>query len=194
MQQASLPGFDLPVPEVHNLFFALLPDAVTRARIAAAADGLQRRAGAPRGRWLKPERYHLTLSFLGEHARLPPDLVGRAVSAASDVRAAAFDLELDRAGSFAGNARIPCWFGCRAAPTALQALFDDLSAALRRRACRVVGAARLVPHVTVLRDADRGVDLALDAAIAWHVEEFVLIDSQTQPFQPYRILGRWPLR
>jgi len=194
MQQASLPGFDLPAPETHNLFFALLPDEAARTRIAATAAWLQRQPDAPRGRWLKPERYHLTLPFLGEHARLSPELVERAMSAAGEVHAAAFDLELDVAGSFAGNARIPCWLGCREPPAALQALFDGLSAALRRHACRVVGGVPLVPHVTVLRDADRGMKLPLDPAVRWRVDEFVLIDSQTQPFRPYRMLGRWPLR
>ncbi len=193
MQQASLPGFDVPAPEIHNVFFALLPDEATRARIAAAAEWLQQQADVPHGRWLKPARYHLTLPFLGEHSRLAPELVERAMAAANEVDAAAFDLELDLAGSFAGNARIPCWLGCRETPTALQALFDGLSAALRRHACRTVGSAQLVPHVTVLRDADRGVRMPLDPAIAWRVDEFVLIDSQTQPFRPYRILGRWPL-
>lgn len=191
MQQTHLPGFDPPPREVHNLFFALWPDEATRARIAAAADSL--RAVAPQGRWIKPHRYHLTLQFLGEYAALPPLLLERAIDAAQRVRVPAFDLALDVVGSFA-NARIPCWLGCSEVPAGLRTLFDTLGSALRESACRAVGGARLVPHVTVLRDAERSLNAQVSAPVCWRIDEFVLIDSRTQPPAPYRILERWPLR
>ncbi|GAA0708796.1 RNA 2',3'-cyclic phosphodiesterase [Dokdonella soli] len=191
MQQSNLPGFDPPAREVHNLFFALWPDESTRQRIAHAAAGLQREQN-PYGRWIKPARYHLTLQFLGEHASLQPKLIDRASAAAAQVRAAPFDLVLDSIGSFV-NARIPCWLGCSEVPTGLQILFDALSETLRSNGCRITRATRLVPHVTILRDADRQVHAHLESAVRWRVDEFVLIDSQIQPFMPHRILGRWPL-
>lgn len=191
MQQSHLPGFDPPAREIHNLFFALWPDEATRARIAAAADAL-RRGPAPQGRWLKPERYHLTLEFLGEHAAFPAALAERAAQAAADVQAAAFDLDLDIAGSF-GNTKIPCWLGCRTMPEGLGRLHENLRTALAARGCRVVRT-QLVPHVTILRDADRALQAVLPAPLRWRIDEFVLIDSRTQPFAPYRVLGRWALR
>jgi 2'-5' RNA ligase len=191
MQQASLPGFDPPPREIHNLFFALCPDEATRSRIAGAVERL--RAGpVPQGRWIKPHRYHLTLQFLGEHPSPPEDLIARAFAAAARVDRPAFDLHLDIAGSF-GNAQIACWLGCSGAPAGLQALFDALASELREAGCRVMGGATLVPHVTILRDADRSLQLRLAVPVSWHVDEFVLIDSRTQPFAPYRVCGRWPL-
>jgi 2'-5' RNA ligase len=188
MSQTSLPGFEPPLREIHNLFFALWPDDATRIAIDTAVDRLTL-AHPIGGRRIKAARLHMTLQFLGEHGRLPADLIASACAAAAEMRAAAFDLELDTVGSF-GNRNIPCWLGSRQPSPALQALFDQLGEALRRHGCRVVDGSRFVPHLTVLRDAQRPLDLPLDAPIRWHVDEFVLIDSRTQPFAPYRLLGR----
>lgn len=191
MQQSSLPGFEPPPREVHNLFFALWPDEATRARLATVAGQLQ--GDIPiAGRWIKPARYHMTLQFLGEHAMLPTSLAASAHASAASVRAPAFELSLDKLGSFA-NARA-CWLGCAQPPPQIFALFDQLGDALRANGCRVAGGRQLVPHVTVLRDAAHELDLPLNPALPWRVDEFVLIHSQTQPHLPYRILGRWPLR
>jgi 2'-5' RNA ligase len=191
MQQATLPGFDAPARELHNLFFALWPDEATRAGIAEIAARMQKNHPVP-GHWLKPARYHLTLQFLGEHARLPADLVASACAAAARVRSPAFDLALDRVGSFA-NARV-CWLGCTQLPPQMLALFEQLGVLLAANGCRVVGGRQLVPHVTLLRDAEHELAFALSSALRWRVDEFVLIHSQIQPFLPYRIVERWPLR
>lgn len=191
MQQIHLPGFDPPAHERHHLFFALWPDDATRERMAAAAESLRPLVSS--GRWIKPHRYHLTLQFLGEHAAVSPQLLGRAIDAAERVRVPAFDLLVDIADSFA-NPRIPCWLGCSDPPTDLYTLFGTLGDALKTQGCRVIGASRLVPHVTVLRDAEQALDATLPVPVRWHADEFVLIDSSIQPQRPYRILGRWPLR
>lgn len=191
MQQASLPGFESPARELHNLFFALWPDEATRIRIAEVAQRRQKSRLAT-GRWLTPLRYHLTLQFLGEHARLPSDLIANACSAAARLRLPAFELSLDKVGSFA-NARV-CWLGCTQPPNEMLALFDQLGIALAASGCRIVGNKQLVPHVTLQRDAEHELNFPLSPALRWHVDEFVLIHSQTQPFMPYRIVNRWPLR
>lgn len=69
-----------PSQELHRLFFALLPGLALRSEIAGAASGLERvhRSG---GRLLQPERYHLTLNFLGDFQPLPPSLVAAARAA-----------------------------------------------------------------------------------------------------------------
>jgi 2'-5' RNA ligase len=186
--QNELPGLE-PVRAVHNLFFALSPPASTRASIAAAADAL-RTAEAPVGRWLKPPRYHLTLQFLGEYAHVPADLLARAIESAAQVTLARFSFELDIVGSF-GARRMPLWLGCSEVPAELLRLHEALGKALARHACRTHGATRLVPHVTILRDAEQALHRRLSEPITWRVDEFVLIDSQ--PPDPYRVVGRWPL-
>jgi 2'-5' RNA ligase len=192
MSQDNLPGFEPPPREIHNLFFALWPDEPVRALISSVAESLHS-SPVRRGRWIKPHRYHLTPAFLGEHAALPAALVERACAAAEGVRASAFDLVLDIAGSF-GKTRIPGWLGCSAEPPALRALFEELSQALRTQGCRVRGGDRFVPHVTVLRDADQALRADLQTPVSWRVDEFVLIASRTLPPAPYRLLGRWQLR
>lgn len=187
--QGDLPGFAPAPAAAHNLFFALSPAASTRAAIAAAADRLRAELD-PRGRWLKPSRYHLTLQFLGAFAQAPPDLVSRAIAAAAQVALPRFDFLLDVVGSF-GARSMPVWLGCQEAPAALLQLHDVLGGALARHGCRTHGASRLVPHVTILRDAGQALRQPLAQPIAWHVDEFVLIDSQ--PPEPYRVIGRWPL-
>jgi 2'-5' RNA ligase len=186
--QNELPGLE-PVRAVHNLFFALSPPASTRASIAAAADAL-RTAEASVGRWLKPPRYHLTLQFLGEYAHVPADLLARAIESAAQVTLARFSFELDIVGSF-GARRMPLWLGCSEIPAELLRLHEALGKALARHACRTHGATRLVPHVTILRDAEQALHRRLSEPITWRVDEFVLIDSQ--PPDPYRVVGRWPL-
>ena len=89
----------------HNLFFALWPDDDVRERIASAAQQLKK-THAPRGRWIKPHRYHLTLRYLGEHAALPDSLLAACHAAGDAVRAASFRFALDTAASFA-NRKIP---------------------------------------------------------------------------------------
>ena len=186
--QQGLPGFD--IDEFHNLFFALQPDEATRTRIGAAVAAL-RTAHAPAGRWLREARYHLTLHYLGSFSRVPDDLVARAGAAASRVRAASFDLRLDRFGSF-GNRAIPVWLGPSQTSPGLSALHASLAAELAREGVRAGGAA-FVPHVTVLRDATQPLEAPCESPIDWRVDEFVLIDSRVQPPAPLRALGRWNL-
>ena len=176
--------------ERHNLFFALHPDPGARAALAAAAAAL---AGmAPDGRWIKPERYHLTLRFLGEYDRPPAETIQRAAAAADAVEGACFDLVLDRVASF-GRRRATCWLGCGAVPAAL----DELVVRLDRALGAFSGAmqpARFVPHLTILRDAMQPFSAVLPRPVRWRVREFVLIESRFAPPAPHRSAGRWALR
>ena len=88
-------GFDdAPSGEMHRLFFALWPDEALRPRIAQAAASIVSEH-APGGRALKPDKYHVTLQFLGDFRPLPPSLVDSAKAAAAAVRSPAFELSLD---------------------------------------------------------------------------------------------------
>lgn len=174
--------------DVHRLFFALWPDAAARAGMAKAAA----RLGCGQGRPVKSHRYHLTLHYLGDFDALPQACAESAIAAASRVRAPAFDLVLDRAGSFR-NRSIPWWLGCVVPDARLQLLGDGLGLELARAGVHVQSGAKLVPHVTVLRDAAAALPDRPIAPIVWQVREFVLIHSQLGTRNAYDLLGRWPL-
>jgi len=172
-----------------RLFFALWPEARVRAGLVRAVDGLLE--GHPRaGRRVNPERYHLTLQFLGEIA---PDAwdatLARVGGAAATVRSAAFELVLDEAGSF-GGARV-WWLGTTHAPDGLRVLWQALDEALRAVGQPLRAEHGFSPHLTVLRDARRRLAPTPVAPVRWPVADFVLVDSQ--PPAPYKVLARWPL-
>jgi 2'-5' RNA ligase len=175
----------------HNLFFALWPDDEVRERIASAARHLKS-VHAPRGRWVKPHRYHLTLHYLGEHSTLPGPLLAACRAAGDVVRASSFPFTLDMAGSFA-NREIPWWLGCHAMPRALAALWENLAQGLRANGIANDEPAPRVAHVTVLRDADRHLAPEPIEPVAWPVREFALVDSRLGAESGYTILQRWQL-
>ena len=191
MRQMGL-GFDTaPTGELHRLFFALWPDDALRVRIAdVAAKAIT--AHAPGGRSLKPDRYHVTLQFLGDFQPLPEALLDAARAAADTVRSPAFDLPLDAVGSFRGSD--VWWLGTHEAPPALHALFDALGRALAQHRVSVKSAAAFVPHLTIQRDVRRHIAPTPVPGLSWPVREFVLIDSQPGRGTPYEVVGRWPLR
>ncbi|WP_342315577.1 RNA 2',3'-cyclic phosphodiesterase [Lysobacter sp. FW306-1B-D06B] len=190
MQQMGL-GFDAtPAGELHRLFFALWPDDALRARIAATAGALVQ-AHAPGGRALKPDRYHVTLQFLGDFRPLPETLLASARAAADSVRAAAFELPLDQLGSFRGSD--VWWLGSQETPEGLRRLWDALGRALAQQRVPVKSAASFVPHLTIQRDVRRHLAPTPVPALSWPVREFVLIDSQPGRGTPYDVVGRWSL-
>jgi 2'-5' RNA ligase len=174
---------------IHNLFFALLPDAATQAAIQAEASRLRARH-APRGRWLNPWRYHMTLHYLGSFAPLPEQVATAAGRAAEAVRAPAFELVLDRAGSFQDAIG---WLGCAQANPALGQLWESLRAALARARVRVEGPRNFVPHLTLLRESRDALPSQAIEPVSWPVREFVLVDSVLGQRNAYEPLGRWPL-
>lgn len=194
IRQSSLPGLE-PAPatgDSHRLFFALWPDEATRARMAEAAAALKAQQ-RPSGRWIKPHRYHLTLQFLGDHPALPEALARQACVAADTVSTPAFDLTLDHAGSFR-NRSIPWWLGCHEPPAPLLQLWRAIDVALRGYGIVPKESSRLVPHVTVLRDASAPLPATPIAPIVWPIVEFVLIHSRLGARSEYALLQRWPLR
>ena len=188
MQQ---PGHGLDAHETrtaaHKLFFALWPGEAVRVQIEERAKTLDGEHH-PRGRLLKPARYHLTLHFLGEHADMSPRLIADVVSAAGRVQAPAFDLSLDQAGSFQNV----WWLGSARPPEGLKVLWQTLGAELTHARVTMAPSDTFTPHVTVVRDATARLSSTPIAPIQWRMREFVLIGSQ--PPRPYTILHRWSLR
>lgn len=180
---------DLLVPArdeaVHRLFFALSPDAALRQRIAGVSLQLER-GQAPGGRRLAPDRYHLTLQFLGDFQPLRPSVVDAARQAADSIQLPAFDLSLDHAGSFPGSN--VWWLGTHGVAPGLQALWDALGAALAGAGVQVKSSQRFAPHLTIRRDVRRQVEPLAIGPLHWTVRDFVLFDSI--PGQPYEALHR----
>ena len=134
--------------EVHRLFFALLPDATTRERLAAVAVGLKAARPGLRARWIHPDRYHATLHFLGDHAALRPSLVDAAVAAADKVSLAPFAWTLDSAASFRGR-EPPCVLQGAEVSAPLQQLWQMLGKTLVLAGQGAHLERSLTPHVTL---------------------------------------------
>lgn len=174
----------------HNVFFALMPDDATRNGMARVVEALRARH-ALQGRWLKPERYHMTLHFLGAYSELPRELIDATCMAAERVRLPAFDLVLDRAGHFPKGIG---WLGSAQPEGPLVRLWDELRRQLAHARVGVRGHAAFKPHVTVLRDARGTLPAEPIEPLAWPVRDFVLVDSLLGERNEYRALGRWALQ
>lgn len=178
--------------ERDRLFFALWPDEPTRAALAAAAGHLRQRLH-PVGRWVDAQRYHLTLHFLGDYPGLPETLVQRAMEAAATLRSPRFELRLEEASSFRDRS-IPWWLGPAQASAPLRQLWRDLREALQARSVPYDTRQRLVPHVTVLRDATQFLAPTPVPVVSWPVDGFALIHSHLGADSRYRVLETWRLQ
>ena len=174
----------------HRLFFALWPSQSVRDAIASTAERLAVSYTFD-GRRLRPDRYHMTLQFLGDvPADQREDVVARASAAAAQVDRPAFDLVLDRVGGFP-NARV-WWLGSDEAPDALRQLWDALGVALLQAGQKAKASPGFSPHLTIVRDVGTRLQAGPVAPIRWRIDRFVLIDSQ--PPKPYKVVGEWFLR
>jgi 2'-5' RNA ligase len=171
-----------PPPATQRLFLALWPDNATRNALERAGEALHRHWG---GRRMRADTLHLTLAFLGE---TPMQTCAVLLPHLAAVRAAPFELRLDRAGCWPHN-RIG-WLGAAQTPAALIELAADLRGALAA-ASTTFDRRPFVPHVTLLRQTAGGQPPAC-APVRWPVHDFSLVLSR--PGARYEILQRWPLR
>lgn len=172
---------------MHRLFFALWPDAGLRRGIAEAANGnLELRAAG--GRPMAPDRYHMTLQFLGDFDTVGPEVFDALGAAAMRVTVLPpFPLFLDRIGSFGGGRIV--WMGCSTPPPLLMRLHRDLGGTLGAADASSKSESTFIPHLTLRRHARGAIEQAI-APLRWWAGDFVLIDSTEGE---YRIAGRWPL-
>ena len=153
-----------------RLFFAVWPDPGAAARLAALAGEFAIVCG---GKPVPEGKVHLTLAFLGETA---PERAAAAVDAARRVRFAPFPLVLDSVGSFRA-ARV-AWAGSLAPQPALEALQADLAARLAA-AGFALEERPFSAHATLARRAMRAVPRARIEPVAWTVDAFSLVRSET---------------
>lgn len=186
MTQLALPGLETPLSDVvHQLFFAVMPDPDTAARIAALANHWQSEAGIK----AKPRptgHLHITLNVLGAAFYLPPPVISRACAVAATLSALPFDVTFDRLAHFGRH-----WV--LTSSTGIEALIDfrQRLAGLLKQAYLQAGNARFTPHLTLLYDNRKFATREIEP-IKWSVREFVLIDS-LQGETHYDFKARFPL-
>ncbi|MEW6353929.1 MAG: RNA 2',3'-cyclic phosphodiesterase [Pseudomonadota bacterium] len=169
-----------------RLFFALWPDASTRARLAAIRDQRPLDAAA---RKTPDDDLHITLAFLGACSA---QRRACAEQAAQQIHARPFTLSLEQLGYWS-KPRI-LWFGAAQSPPELLDLVRQLQEALR--ACDFTPEARpYQAHVTLARDTGAAArDNSVDA-VTWQVADFALVESRNNTGGArYQVLRRWPLQ
>jgi 2'-5' RNA ligase len=182
--------FDAP-PVADRLFFAIFPDPATAADIARQADAL-RTTHQLSGRPVAPERLHVTLHHLGDHAGVRRDIVSMASEAAEAMTAAPFEVAFDRAASFNNGGNNPFVLQGGEGIEALRGFQRDLGLAMARAGLGKLVDKTFTPHVTMLYDRRLVGEQAL-APIRWTVGGFMLIHSLLGRTE-HIPLARWALR
>jgi len=161
-----------------RLFIALWPPPEVREAIATTAQTIVWPAGARR---IAPSKLHLTLHFLGD----VDDGTVPALRAALAVRAACFELRLDRLQAWPGGLLVLCPGGI---PAALVQLHADLAQRLSALGLRVEARA-FRPHVTLARHAPAVCAQHDLAPVQWPVCGHALVCSEPQG--GYAVLQAW---
>ena len=168
-----------------RLFLALWPGEAVAGALEAAGLEAHRLCGGHR---MRRDTLHLTLALIGDvpEARLPG-----LVDALGAVAGEAFMLHLDQLGYWRHNRIV--WAGCAERPAALDRLVADLRGCLAALGLPA-DATPFVPHVSLLRKADRAAASPALGPIAWPVAGFVLMEScRSEAGVHYRRLARWRL-
>jgi 2'-5' RNA ligase len=148
-----------------KLFYALWPDAATRAALAR----LPLPAG---GRRMPEDQLHLTLAFLGMQ---PAALVPQLATVLDALPFAPIQMTIDRFGVFE-RPRIVC--AGMDPPAALPDLRRDLLQALLAVSPKLAVTGRFTPHVTLMRNLPQGKQPeALVQPIAWLADRMTLVAS-----------------
>lgn len=167
-----------------RLFVAIWPDDASRDALATTVH--EARSTAAAVRWQPPERWHITLAFLG-HA--DPE---QAVSRISTHNLLAPEpIHLARSGTFGPVIWVGVEHGRWLAEVA-GGLQRTLRVADRRfRAHVTVGRVRGPGGPAQARDV--AARLSAHVGPAWTPAEVTLIESTTGPAPEYRVRERWPL-
>lgn len=175
-----------------RLFFCLFPSERARDCISTEAEALRLENGLS-GSPLKPSHLHMTLHHLGDHSELRQDIVDKAMTAASSIKLAPFEVALSSACSLSSRgASHPCVLLCPEVRPPVYRLWRELGNQLMAESLGRYLQREFTPHVTVLHD--RSV-LAPESItpIKWEVDSFCLIHSLLGRGE-YCTLGTWSLR
>jgi 2'-5' RNA ligase len=177
--------------ERHRLFFAVMPDENARNGITRAAGLVEQQYSDIQPRWIKAERYHATLNFLGEFPIFPEDIVRKAKSAGENLKADSFSWTLDYVASFRGH-QPPCVLRSTVVPKPFMTLLQSLNTALVYAGLQRHVEHQFVPHVTLAYGRRELPGVTPIIPITWHVERVVLIHNAIGK-GGYQILDSWPL-
>jgi 2'-5' RNA ligase len=172
-------------PKTRRLFFALWPSAQTRQSIVESFTRLSLRAS---GRTVSSGYLHITLHFLGQ---VSAERQACMHDAARSIKAASFDLALDRFGYFP-RAKV-FWLGPRETPAGLTRLNQQLGTAITDCGYQLEPRS-YTPHVTLRRKCARPELGPADFSIPWHVDEFVMVESTTtESGVHYQVIEKYAL-
>jgi 2'-5' RNA ligase len=192
--QPAFPGFEAQRSRTDRLLFLTYPDVETAGRIVQRVPDLRTAHGLT-GRPIAPDRLHITLNHLGDHAGLPQDMVVLARHAAETLATQPFEVAFDRAVSFEGRpGNRPFVLRGGDGLAALIAFQQTLAQAMIRTGSRIGKWAEtnFTPHVTLLYDGRSVAEQAIKP-IGWTVSEFALVHSLVGQTR-HVVLGRWPLQ
>lgn len=170
-----------------KLFYALWPDAGTRATLADEDRTLFAGNG---GKMVPPDEYHITINYLGELAgAMRPELEDLGQRAAATVPPSVIELD-----------QVEWWKESKVlvrvastVPAALQRVDHVLSVGLK--AIGVVQPPRpLKLHLTLVRGINpHPLGTGKAAPLAWSADSLALVGS-VGGHPRYQVLGQWPFR
>ena len=171
--------------ETIKVFFAVWPDAAAQERLSKLASQL---ASLCRGRAINLPLIHLTLVFVGN---VTGQQLETLCQVANEVKQSSFHLTMDEIQYWQHNRIVH--IGPSQCPAKLSALVNDLQNRLSQAGFSLEKR-RYIPHITLVRKALCRNLPDLTASIAWHVNEWALVQSkQTDQGTVYLSLDRWPL-
>jgi len=180
-EKSRLPRGEAPT---QRLFFALWPSEEVRSGLAEVMASLDIHRAKP----VPAENLHITLLFLGSVAA-PTRICAEAI--AEGIAGQPFELSLDQIGFWPKSGIL--WLGARELPESLAALVRDLH--LGVAGCGIdLDARPFTPHVTLMRKALVVRRERRLVAVAWRVDNFVLVESKTtRDGSHYQVLTSWRL-
>jgi 2'-5' RNA ligase len=174
-----------------RLFFALWPDADTKARIAHVADALHLTGDA---RPVARENYHVTLAFVGE---VPQSKLAVLQQIGRDQHATGCTFQLDTYEYWPESRVVVA--AARQTPAALLGLWTRLHAELTLRHA-ALNFGRLHPppplrvHVTLARKVVQAPVLQAMSPFHWSARSFSLVRSDTgRAHSVYTVVDTWQL-
>ncbi|WP_268963399.1 2'-5' RNA ligase family protein [Pseudoxanthomonas beigongshangi] len=145
----------------------------------------------PHTRWVNPERYHLTLHYLGESSGPREDWIARAREAAEGFSGEAFHLQLDHLLPLGNPWRPALTLAAFSSSTELLRFWRGLQERLIRAGFKDHVGRSFVPHLT-LGYSEPGPATPAVASVGLAPDGFVLIQS-IKGQSDYTFLGHWRL-
>lgn len=175
------------ITESYRLFFALWPETRLAAQIyEQTAKPLK----ACSGRRIPAHKLHITLAFVGS---VDTEGMNCAQQAAARLSMDSFDFTLDQLGYWSSSHIV--WLAPSGIPQPLIGLRASLVQVLAENCGYRPEARSFLPHISLMRNARRGVAEIGIAPINWQVNKFSLILSHTlSEGVEYEVLRDWPLR